>query len=295
MLTQSVDTTTGQGVLVSSALYVRLTSVSGGPFVAGETVGGFLVSPGRDFGILPSIDSTSTTTELNFPHAISGQLGASTYVTAVGVTNLSTASQDVTIKFTPTTGNSVSVQRTLRPGGALREPIQQLFSLPASFQDGWIQVTGTAPLTGFVAYSDSVAGGVAFSSPQTTGATALFFDHIADLSPWWTGIALLNPGAVDANVEVYAMTPAGTLIGGAGNVPTAKFVLPAKTKVARLLGEMIPATQSRTSDGGFVFVRTTNGVPIFGNELFFLRSGAAFANVAAAPLASGASYTPPSN
>jgi hypothetical protein len=85
------------------------------------------------------------------------------------------------------------------------------------------------------------------------------------------------------------------LIGGAGNVSTAKFVLPAKTKVARLLGEMIPATQSRTSDGGFVFVRTTNGVPIFGNELFFLRSGAAFANVAAAPLAPGVSYSPPSN
>ena len=98
----------------------------------------------------------------------------------------------------------------------------------------------------------------------------MLFDHIADLTPWWTRIALLNPGAVDANVEVYAMTPAGTLIGGAGNVSTAKFVLPAKTKVARLLGEMIPATQSRTSDGGFVFVRTTNGVPIFGNELFFL-------------------------
>jgi hypothetical protein len=56
---------------------------------------------------------------------------------------------------------------------------------------------------------------------------------------------------------------------------------------------MIPATQTRMSDGGFVFVRTTNAVPIFGSEIFFLRSGAAFANVAAAPLAPGVSFTPP--
>jgi hypothetical protein len=295
MITQNIDTTSGLGALVSNALYARLTSVNGGAFVAGENVGGFLVNPGRDFGILPSIDSSSQTTELNFPHAISGQLGSSTYVTAVGVTNLGTASQDVTITFTPVTGSAVSVQRTLRGGGALREPINQLFNLSGTFQDGWIRVQGTAPLTGFVAYADTVAGGVAFSAPQTAGATALFFDHIADLAPWWTGIALLNPGNVDANVEVYAMTPNGALIGGAGNIATAKFVLPAKTKVAKLLSELIPATQSRSSDGGFVFVRTTNGVPIFGNELFFLRSGAAFANVAAAPLASGISFSPPSN
>ena len=166
IVTQSIDTTTGIGALLSSALYVRLTSINGGAFVAGEIVGGFLVSPGRDFGILPSIDSSSQTTELNFPHAISGQLGASTYVTAVGVTNLSTNSQNVTITFTPVTGNAVSVQRTLRGGGGVREPIHQLFNLSSSFQDGWIQVQGTAPLTGFVAYADTVAGGVAFFAPK---------------------------------------------------------------------------------------------------------------------------------
>jgi len=293
MLLQQIDVTSGLGVLVSSALYARVTSLSGGPFVGGEIVGGFLVSPGRDFAILSGIDSTVQTTELDFPHAVSGDLGASTYATSVSVINLSTQSQGITITFTPQSGNPISVQRTLQAGGALRQTIQELFSLPAAYQDGWVQVRGSAPLTGFIAVADTKAGGLAAFGPQNAGATTLVFDHIADLEPWWTGIALLNPGNSDANVEVYAMNPNGSLIGGAANVPTARFVLAARTKTAKLLGELIPATQSRLSDGGFVLVRVTNNVPVFGGELFFLRNGAAFANVAPIPLPANVNYTPP--
>jgi hypothetical protein len=42
-----------------------------------------------------------------------------------------------------------------------------------------------------------------------------------------------------------------------------------------------------------VFVRTTNNVPLYGVELFFLRSGVAIANVPAGILPSGVAYTPP--
>ena len=293
MLTQQLDLTSGLGLLVSSAVYARVTSISGGPFVGGEIVGGFLVSPGRDFAILSGIDSAVQTTELNFPHAISGDLGTSSYATSLGVINLSAQSQDITITFTPQSGTPISLLRTIQANGALRQTIQELFSLPSGFQDGWVQVKGSAPLTGFVAFADTKAGGVAAFGPQSAGTTALLFGHIADLGPWWTGIALLNAGNVDANVEVYAMNPDGSLIGGAANVATARFVLAAKTKRAKLLSELIPATQSRISDGGFVLIRVTNNVPVFGGELFFLRNGAAFANVAPVPLPSNVNYTPP--
>jgi hypothetical protein len=293
MYSQQLDVTSGLGLLVSSAVYARVTSLSGGPFVGSEIVGGFLVNPGRDFAILSGIDSAVQTTELNFPHAISGELGSSTYTTSISVINLSAQSQGITITFTPQSGNPISVLRTLQAGGALRQTIQELFSLPSGFQDGWVQVRGSAPLTGFVAFADTKAGGLAAFGPQNAGATALLFDHIADLEPWWTGIALLNPGNADANVEVYAMNPDGSLIGGAANVPTARFILAARTKTAKLLGELIPSTQSRLSDGGFVLVRVTNNVPVLGGELFFLRSGAAFANVVPVPLPGNVNYTPP--
>ena len=241
---------------------------------------GFSSAPGRDFGILTSIDSSIADDGADFPHAVSGQLGSSTYVTAVGVTNLSTNSQSVTITFTPVTGNAVSVQRTLQGGGALREPISPTFQSFGKFSGRLDSSSRNGAIDRLCRLRGHGRRRSRVLCAQTAGATALLFDHIADLTPSaWTGIALLNPSSRHQRRSVRH-DAAGTLIGGAGNVSTAKFVLPAKTKVAKLLGEMIPATQSRTSDGGFVFVRTTDGVD-FGNEFFFLRSGAAFANVAA--------------
>src|SRR6185503_15430346 len=46
-----------------------------------------------------------------------------------------------------------------------------------------------------------------------------------------------------------------------------------------LLADVIPQTRSRITDGGYVYVRSTNGVQIYGIELFFLVSGRVYANV----------------
>ena len=289
MSVDDIDVTATYGA--AAPLYIRMTA-TGGTFLAGAQVYGFLVSTTRDFCVETGIDFLSQTTQLNFPHAVTGQLNASNYKTALGVINLSSSSQTVTMKFTPQSGTATTIQRTLPGLGALRDTIDSLFGL-SGYQNGWIQVTGTSGITGFVAYADVASGGIAISFPQANGATELMFDHIADLSPWWTGIALLNPTDTDATVEVYAMQPSGSLIGGASNTPTARFTLAAKTKVAKLLSELIPASQTRASDGGFIYTHTTNAVPIFGAELFFLRNGAAFANVPAALLPPGVTYSPP--
>src|SRR5205085_6135316 len=97
----------------------------------------------------------------------------------------------------------------------------------------------------------------------------------------------------DTTVELFAVNTIGILCGGPPDVPTARFNLPARSKDARLLQQLIPATQTRAWDGGFMFVRTTNNVPIFGTELFFLRDGIAMANVPASSLPSPVTYTPP--
>src|SRR5439155_15609183 len=74
--------------------------------------------------------------------------------------------------------------------------------------------------------------------------------------------------------------------------PAAAFTLAAGSKRAFLLGDVVPQTQTRTTDGGFVFVRTKNAVPIFGLELFFLRSGLVYANVPGSLLL-GVGFPPP--
>jgi hypothetical protein len=168
--------------------------------------------------------------------------------------------------------------------------VQSLFNFSV-FENGWIKVTAATPITGYVAYAETTQGAFAVVPVQVTPRSSLLFLQVADLPPWSTGLALLNATATAANVEVFAMYPDGGLIGGPETAPTARFTLNPGEKIAKLLGtELVGNSVS----GGFVFVRTTNNVPLYGLELFFSRNNSIFANVAASFLTSGITYTPPS-
>jgi hypothetical protein len=266
--------------------HIRVTSP--GPFAATSVVTGLLVP--RDTGVINGVDANSATLEMDFPHVVSGPLGGQNYSTVVGITNLGSTAETVTIVFTNQDGGApTSVQRTLEANGTLRETLQSLFNF-FDFQNGWIKVTGTATTTGYVAYAETTAGGFAVSPVQVTPKTNLLFLQVADLPPWSTGLSLLNASNTPANVEVFAMYPDGGLIGGAATVSTAHFTLNPGAKIAKLLGPELVGT---SVNGGFVFVRTTNNVPLYGLELFFARSGSFLANVAAGSVMPGISFIPP--
>lgn len=277
------------GADFSQALYIR---VSCGTKMSGtEVVRGFLVN--AETAVLNAIDGALAGSQLNFVHSVSGPAGNANYTTVIGVINLGTEAQTVTITFNPEPrGTPVVVKRTLPPNGALRENAKDLFGFTPDFQNGWIRVAGSSPITGFSAYADIVSGGLAAVPVQTQPLSTMMFDQIAGPPTWYTGIALLNSTTTDAQVEVYALTPGGTLIGGAANTPTAAFTLPAGHKVAKLLSELIPATASENN--GFVYVRTTNSVPLYGIELFGGNVLPILSNVAASPIYSSVVYTPPS-
>jgi hypothetical protein len=269
---------------LDNARNVRVTGAAG---LAGTAViSGFLVN---ETGVTNAVSVTGALTEANFPHVVSGVGGGGNYTTVVGITNLASSAQNVNITFRPESGGSpITVTRSIPANGSLRETAQNLFNFAGGFQNGWVRVTGTASLTAFVAYADSVAGGFAIVPVQTVPRAYLMFAHIADLAPWLTGLALLNTTGNNATVSVYAMNPDGSLIGGADNVPTAQFTLNAGAKTAKLLSELIPQTQQRTADGGFIFISSTQ--PLYGIELFFTRDLRILANVAAG---SGAAFTAP--
>ena len=153
----------------------------------------------------------------------------------------------------------------------------------ASEVSGWIQLTSSQTLSAWAAYADTVNGGISVVPADTGSSSPLIFSHIADLDPWWTGIALLNASSVTADVEIFAIDPAGGGIDGPATSAAARFNLSAGSTKAFLLGELLPRTQTRTADGGFVVVRSRNGVPLSGLELFFLRNGRVFANVPGNP------------
>jgi hypothetical protein len=118
----------------------------------------------------------------------------------------------------------------------------------------------------------------------------MIFSHVATGPMFNTGLALLNATTRDANVEVFIMRRNGELVGGAADVLTASFTLRAGKKRAVLLDTLVPAS---VYDDGFVFVRSTNEVPLYGLQLFFTRDIKVIANVPAGVLDSGLGYAPP--
>ena len=303
-MASSLETIAGMGVFQSSAASLfpsvdisqatHILMTGGASVAATAIVSDFLVSP--SWGVVNGVDASATTTEMNFPHVING----AGWITSVGVTNLAATSNNVTITFTPCPasgtcpGTATSVQRTIAGNGGLSESAESLFGLSASeFQEGWVQVTNlsSSPVTGFVAYAGTGAKGLAIVPAQASALEGMLFSHIAQATGWATGVALLNTSETTAAmVEVYAMNPGGTLIGGALDAPDAAFTLAPGAKIARLLNEWIPAAQT---NGGFVYVRTTNGVSLYGLELFFLTNLNILANVAPGAIATGITYTPP--
>jgi len=240
---------------------------------------------GPSLTVMNAVNTGSTATQANFPHVVNGLQGAASWTSIVGISNLFVLPQTVTLVFTPLVGNVVSVTRTILPLGALRESAASLFSLPSGFVDGSVRVVGTAPLSGFIAYGFSGTGGAAVVPAQSTGRTSMIFSHVANGPGWGTGLALLNTTTASANVQVYVMRRNGALVG------SSTFTLGAGAKFSRLITELVPAA---TADDGFVFVRTTNGVPIVGIELFFSRDLKVMANVAAGVIDPSITFVPPS-
>ena len=274
----------------SNGYWIGFNSVATGSKIIGTTL---TPNPGKD-NVVANAASVSFASGV-FPHVVGGQIGATIYDSVLTLTNFQ-ASVVTTLTLRQNSGAVLTAQRTIPQIGVLRTSITSLFGVPTV--DGWLQVDGGtgAALAGFVSYTDTGSGGsTAVEMQSTTGSdTSLIFGHIANVSPWWTGISLANPSTTTgAQVEVYAFDSAGKLIAGPAQWATASFTLAPLTKRAFLIDEVLPGMQSRQSDGGYVYIRTLNGVQIHGIELFFLRSGRVYSNVPAIRLARlGLVYTP---
>lgn len=267
---------------MSQARYMRVRT-TGLPIASTAVVRRFHVP--SEAAVVNGVNAGSTT-EMTFAHVVTGVLGGSDYTTTIGVTNLSSFPQVLTLTFNPDGGPPIQVTRNIVGNGALQETAASLFQLSSGFSAGWIRVTGTAPLTGFAAYADSAGGGLAMV-PAGTSQTNLFFSHIADGPPQWqTGLALLNAGSMPANVEIYAVNPSGGLIG------SATMNISAGERIAKVIHDVIPETKG--VNGGYVYVRTTNAVPLYGIELFYTEDLKVLSNVVAGKLVPGVTYVPPS-
>src|SRR5436190_4114547 len=237
---------------------VDVVSISANVTIAASVVS--KLPSGRDVAVTNAVNPTGAPATLFFSFTPNGPQGNSRWTTLVAVTNLSSSSQTVSMTFTPDDGPPTTVQRVLAPRAVVTDTAASLIRLGPGFVQGWIQVSGSAALTGVAAYQDSSTGALATAPSQSGGATRFFFSHIASGSPWYTGVALLNATTNLAVAELSAIDTQGRLLGS----PSAFFVQPGQ-RLTRVLTEFV---QEAGVNGGYIFIRTVNNVPLLGFELF---------------------------
>lgn len=267
-----------------SANVVSIRASGTGDIAGTSVTSDYPVSP--SWAVVNGVDASLSLFEVNVAHVPTGPDAG--WISILGVTNLSTSSQNVVITFTPVSGAPVQITRPIAGGATLRDSVHSLFGFSGAYQEGWLKVSGTAALSGFLAYGFTGTNGSAVVPGLGIPQTAMIFSHVAMGPGWGTGLALLNATSTPANVQVYIMRKDGTLVGGADNVPTAAFTLPAGTKNAKLLEELVPAANA---NDGFVYVRSN--VPLYGLEVFFTRDVQVIANVAAGVIDASITYNPP--
>src|SRR5262249_54855774 len=162
------------------------------------------------------------------------------------------SSQTITVTFYPADGSMPrAIQRRYPGHGGVRASVRTLFGFGDEFRSGWVKVTAPRGAVGFASNADVAQGSstlaIGMSRPQST----FILGYIEAVPRGWTGLTLVNPGMTTATVDLFAIAPDGSLIGGADDTPTAQVSIPPYGKISRLLNEWIPKTQSLPSDGGF--------------------------------------------
>ncbi len=222
---------------------------------------------------LPAEDVTTPAKTLYFPQLAEG----GGWTTGIGVANLNFAARtlvnitaydpDGNIYVDPAVTNPVT--REIPAGGFLRAGFTSLFPFSdTSYKQGWIKVEADTPaINGFVEYGSG--NNRALVIAQLNSYRLSMFSHQAQAAPYFTGLAVLNPGSMVANVEVYSLDKVGKTWG------RTQTVLKPGQRISQLLFQLVPGSTDKT--GGSVFVRSDR--PVIATELFARNDLTALANV----------------
>ncbi|HEV8129665.1 MAG TPA: hypothetical protein VGQ81_00315 [Acidobacteriota bacterium] len=219
---------------------------------------------------------------LNFPQLVDG----ADWFSEITIVNLSDKTIIATFRafqengslFVPPALNANTVQRPLPPGAILRISAAELFGFRQdATQVGWLQVEGSAlGLTGYVGYGTRSNPTRAIVAAQHAPVTRAVFSHQAEAAGFFTGLAVLNPSTLTANVEVDSVNADGTLRG------VTKKALKPNQRESKLLHEWVSAANGAA--GGYILIRSD--VPVIATELFGTTTLSALANVPPQPILS---------
>jgi hypothetical protein len=188
------------------------------------------------------------------------------WFTSLKLVNTATQSRRVTLRPVGDTGNPLasSVEFSLAPNAVYEQDADEIFAaLTGAGAVGTLVVAADGPgVIGDVVFGDSTRLAYAAALQlQTRAFTRAVFSQFAAHADYRlsTGLALHNPGAFAADVQILVHRPSGERIG-VGNVPLA-----AGARIARQLTELVAALPNQV--GGFIDIRSNR--PLVAQELFF--------------------------
>ena len=261
----------GRGVArVDAGTLFGVTSLPAGSYVRVATDGGTIAGlefVRSDSGDLLGINARKATEKLShlyFPQLVVG----GPWQTELGLVNYSSDPTLVTIYARKPDGTLYGgedltanpVSRGLNPGEGLRVDVSELFGFSGQdAREGWLDVQASAEsVNGFLSYGIPSVGSLAAIAATPDARESSVFSHMASTGGFFTGLAILNPSSLTANVRILAFTPSGELLGRSDTV------IRPKQRLSRLITEFIPGTTNHSN--GFVWIRSD--VPLFSSSLF---------------------------
>jgi hypothetical protein len=215
-----------------------------------------------DISSLAAQDTSAGETTLYSPQYVVG----GPWQTSLSVINLDTRAGLVTLRLMGEDGVQIGVSRTMSiPAlGKLQISDPEFFTSPApgNVVARYVEIVSDGVrLAGSTVFGD--ATGQAFDSALALISnlqSSVLFSHIASNDTYFTGLAILNPNAVDATatIEIYAAD--GQMID------SRQEPISARQRSSRLLTEYFPSLVGKDQSSGYI--RIISDVPVASFALF---------------------------
>jgi len=182
------------------------------------------------------------------------------YRSSLILVNLDILPASVTLRWINDSGDPIGQPATLTvpPKG------RKVISDPAIFQagtsnSGYISVESDRPLTGAVFFGDEAGARMQTALPLvTTGHKDIIYSQVAQNDVYYTGLAVINPGAVEAHLSISVHDEHGAEMGSGSETlgPGSRF--------SRLLTQIAPAAPSMSKG----YFRVKSDQPVFSFAIF---------------------------
>ncbi|MCD6532805.1 MAG: hypothetical protein J7L25_01840 [Deltaproteobacteria bacterium] len=186
--------------------WIKLTSTQ--PVVALEIFGH------TDSGGIAGFSPVAAATEICIPHFAEDK----DWWTGIAVANPGTVTTHVSIAAFSDAGNQIGDTYTVSIAAGCRmtpQIVRNLISL-GEHTSGWLKITATQPVAAMEIFGQSSTSMLAGLSAGKTG-TKLYYPYFQEGSGKWTGIAIANPGAIEAQVTLKALNNDGDTVGAINN------------------------------------------------------------------------------